>query len=157
MLTSVVAQSCCAVERVYVHKDVYDEFVKGAVETAQSYKLGDPKSDSTGMGPIAQAKHPKLLSERVCCCSSLIGCSMSPMSQVNEAIKAGATLLTGGKETKDSNGKGRFFAPTVLANVNHTMKVRSFPLSSSLSALINLCWLDHDRGDFWSCPSYHEG
>jgi len=99
-------QSCCAVERVYVHQSLYDKFVEGAGALAATYKLGDPKDNSTNMGPIAQAYHPDFLTR-----------------QVDNAVKNGAKLVYGGKQTKDAKGLGRFFMPTVLANCNHSMRV----------------------------------
>lgn len=100
-------QSCCAVERVYVHRSVYDDFVKGCVSVAQSYKLGDPLADSSvNMGPIAQPRHPQFITQ-----------------QIDQAVKLGAQLATGGKKTTDAKGNGRFFQPTILANCNHNMSV----------------------------------
>jgi acyl-CoA reductase-like NAD-dependent aldehyde dehydrogenase len=45
-------QSCCAVERIYCHAAVYDEFIKKYVEIAKAYKLGDPSDKETTMGPV---------------------------------------------------------------------------------------------------------
>ena len=49
-------QSCCAVERIYVHEAVYDEFVDGAVATIEAYKLGSPVDNETTLGPLVRAK-----------------------------------------------------------------------------------------------------
>ena len=48
-------QSCCAVERVYVHRDVYDQFVEGFVELTRQYKLGNPLDPATTLGPMVRA------------------------------------------------------------------------------------------------------
>ena len=48
-------QSCCAVERVYVHRDVYDRFVEGFVEMTKQYKLGNPLDPATTLGPMVRA------------------------------------------------------------------------------------------------------
>ena len=47
-------QSCCAIERIYVHRDVYDRFVDGLVEFARGYRLGDPTEPETTLGPLVR-------------------------------------------------------------------------------------------------------
>lgn len=96
-------QSCCAVERIYVHKKIYEPFVKAFVQEAKKLKMGDPLKEDTTLGPVTRAVHLQFLSE-----------------QVKNAVDAGAVLLTGGKPVE---GRGNFFEPTVLSDVNHTMRV----------------------------------
>lgn len=52
-----MSQSCCGIERIYVHKSRYDEFMEGALKAVQQYKLGDPMAEGTTMGPLAQVMH----------------------------------------------------------------------------------------------------
>jgi len=92
-------QSCCAIERVFVHARHYEAFVEGALKLTRAYVLGDPASDATGMGPIAQPHHIDELVELV-----------------KDAERAGAKLLCGGKKTQ-AGGRGRFFEPTLLIDV----------------------------------------
>lgn len=92
-------QSCCAVERVYVHASVYDRFVAACEPLVRSYVLGDPRDAKTSLGPIAQPWHPKELE-----------------AFVADATGRGARLVVGGKSTQ-VNGKGRFFEATLLADV----------------------------------------
>jgi acyl-CoA reductase-like NAD-dependent aldehyde dehydrogenase len=87
-------QSCCAVERIYVHEKVYADFVDAFVSEAK--KLSNPP-------PLTRSTHLAVLEE-----------------QVNDAVSKGATLLLGGKRLKQ---KGFFFEPTVLTQANHSMKV----------------------------------
>jgi acyl-CoA reductase-like NAD-dependent aldehyde dehydrogenase len=47
-------QSCCAIERIYVHRDVYDRFVDGLVEFARGYRLDDPTDAETTLGPLVR-------------------------------------------------------------------------------------------------------
>ena len=47
-------QSCCAVERIYVHESLFDEFVAGAIECMNNLKIGDPMNESIDMGSLAQ-------------------------------------------------------------------------------------------------------
>ncbi|MEK7245275.1 MAG: aldehyde dehydrogenase family protein, partial [Pseudomonadota bacterium] len=48
-------QSCCGIERIYVHTDIYDRFVAGYVELTRQYKLGDPTKPETTLGPMVRA------------------------------------------------------------------------------------------------------
>ena len=96
-------QSCCAVERIYVHEKIYDAYLAAFLEEVKSWKLGDPKTEGTYIGPLSRGSHISFLS-----------------SQVEDAVKKGATVVLGGKAM---NGKGYFFEPTVLTRVNHDMNV----------------------------------
>src|SRR5204862_5884848 len=49
-------QSCCAVERIYVHRDVYEPFLDRFVVLAQAYKLGDPLKPQTTLGPLVRTE-----------------------------------------------------------------------------------------------------
>src|SRR3569833_992218 len=57
-------QSCCGVERIYVHKDVYDKFVDGFVSTAKGWTLGNPLDPDTVVGPMAAPKFADLVREQ---------------------------------------------------------------------------------------------
>ncbi len=96
-------QSCCAVERIYVDEKIYDEFIQYFVEEVESYVIGSPDSLDTYVGPLTRKQQIEVL-----------------LDQVNDAVGKGASLLTGGKIIE---GKGYYFEPTVLTDVNHTMKV----------------------------------
>lgn len=98
-------QSCCAVERVYVHTRHYEAFIEGARSVAGSYVLGDPLSAETTMGPIAQPWHVAELEE-----------------MVRDARDRGAKVLCGGAKTT-AEGRGRFFAPTVMVDVPSDARV----------------------------------
>jgi acyl-CoA reductase-like NAD-dependent aldehyde dehydrogenase len=92
-------QSCCAVERVYVHQSIYDKVLAAAEPLVRAYVLGDPSDDKTSLGPIAQPWHPKEL-----------------QAFIDDATKKGAKLVAGGKAVS-VNGKGRFFEATMLTDV----------------------------------------
>jgi acyl-CoA reductase-like NAD-dependent aldehyde dehydrogenase len=97
-------QSCCAVERVYVHQARYREFLDRAKSLLKQYRLGDPLDEKTTMGPLARREAPRFLE-----------------GQVNDAVRRGARLLLGGKRLKGS--RGSFFPPTLLADVPNDAKV----------------------------------
>jgi acyl-CoA reductase-like NAD-dependent aldehyde dehydrogenase len=97
-------QSCCGIERIYVHASLYDKFVEGALAEVRKYALGDPLLSGTSMGPMAQPDAPQKLE-----------------AQVEEAKAKGGRVLTGGKATRDAAGHGRFFDPCLVADANHAM------------------------------------
>ncbi|MFO0680074.1 MAG: aldehyde dehydrogenase family protein [Polyangiaceae bacterium] len=98
-------QSCCAVERVYVHESLYDKFVAAVEPLVRAYVLGDPMDPKTNLGPIAQPHHPAVLE-----------------ALVFDAKQKGAKVVCGGAQTK-VDGKGRFFQATLVADVTDEMKL----------------------------------
>jgi acyl-CoA reductase-like NAD-dependent aldehyde dehydrogenase len=96
-------QSCCAVERIYVHEKVYEQFVRSYTEQAKKLVIGDPMNDATNIGPLSRKEQQQFL-----------------LRQVKDAVDKGAIVLQGGKAM---DGKGYFIEPTVLINVNHDMRV----------------------------------
>ena len=95
-------QSCCSVERIYVHERVHDAFVAAFVQTVKGFRLGDPASEDTYIGAITRAPQLEVLE-----------------AQVADAAAKGAVLLTGGKRLRDR--AGNWFEPTVFGAVDHTM------------------------------------
>ncbi len=91
-------QSCCAIERAYVHEKVYDRFLAACRPHVQAYVLGDPMDETTTMGPLALPHTGEFM-----------------RSQVEEAVKAGARLLEGGGMRRI--GQGLFFEPTLIHQV----------------------------------------
>jgi len=98
-------QSCCAIERIYVHRDHYDTVVDQVVTQVSALVLGDPMDPATDVGPIAQANHPEFLAR-----------------QVADANAKGGRVLLGGAACA-VDGQGRFFQPTVIADATHDMDV----------------------------------
>jgi len=96
-------QSCCAIERIYVQEKVYDAFVNSYVQQCNKLVMGNPLDKITTIGPLSRKEQQAFL-----------------LSQVTDAVNRGATIICGGKIPP---GKGYFFEPTVLVNVNHTMKL----------------------------------
>ena len=98
-------QSCCGVERIYVHADVYDRFVEGFVETTKGWTLGNPLEAGTVVGPMAAAKFADIV-----------------RGQTDEALRKGAKALMPGKHAEDKPGSP-YLTPQVLVDVNHQMAV----------------------------------
>jgi acyl-CoA reductase-like NAD-dependent aldehyde dehydrogenase len=94
-------QSCCSVERIYVHEKIHDAFVDAFVAEVKGYKLGDPMDEDTYIGAITRRPQLDLLRR-----------------QISDARKKGAKLLTGGGVVQR---KGNWFEPTVMTNVDHRM------------------------------------
>ena len=96
-------QSCCSVERIYVHERIHDEFVRHFVATVAGFRIGDPLADGSYIGPLTRRPQLDVLD-----------------AQVADALAKGATLAAGGKRIERA---GNWFAPTVLTNVDHMMAV----------------------------------
>lgn len=96
-------QSCCAVERIYVHKNVYNAYVDAFVSQVRAWKVGDPDEEGVYFGPLTRKEQLVVLEQ-----------------QVEDAVAKGAQLLTGGKRM---NRRGYYFEPTVLVHVDHSMSV----------------------------------
>jgi acyl-CoA reductase-like NAD-dependent aldehyde dehydrogenase len=99
-------QSCCAIERIYVHHSVYEAFVEGYVALTKQYVLGNPLDDSTTIGPMVNASAAEFV-----------------RGQISAAIAAGATALVNESHFAASQVGSAYMGPTVLTNVNHTMSV----------------------------------
>lgn len=96
-------QSCCSVERIYVHESLHDAFVEQFVATVQGFKIGDPMDPATYIGAITRTPQLAVLE-----------------AQVADAKAKGARLLVGGHRLP---GPGNWFAPTVFTNVSHQMEL----------------------------------
>jgi len=97
---SYAGQSCISVQRIYVQRSVYQEFLTALVAGVIKLKTGDPLDESTDVGPM--------ISEDA---------ARRAAAWIEEAVAAGATIETGGKRS------GSILEPTVLINTRHEMKV----------------------------------
>ena len=93
-------QTCISVQRVFVHADVHDEFVRELVSRVEALKVGDPLDEETDVGPVIDAANADRIEE-----------------WLDEAKEAGATVLTGGER------EGSLWRPTVLANLRADLRV----------------------------------
>lgn len=99
-------QSCCGIERIYVHQDIYDVFVRKAVALAKEYKLGRPNDPETTLGPLVRASSAAFV-----------------RAQIEEALAQGAVAhINANSYTFDKPGSA-YMAPQILTNVNHQMRI----------------------------------
>jgi acyl-CoA reductase-like NAD-dependent aldehyde dehydrogenase len=96
-------QSCCSVERIYVHERVADAFTEALVETVRGFRVGNPEEAETYVGPLARPEQLAILE-----------------AQVADALAKGAKLLLGGRRLERT---GNYFEPTVLSNATNAMSV----------------------------------
>lgn len=99
-------QSCCSVERVYVHEKIYDEFLEKLVGVLSGYKLGDPFDKTTHLGPVVSVKSAQTIAE-----------------QVKDAEGKGARNLTPDVFSAGLKLGETFVRPEILADCNHKMRV----------------------------------
>lgn len=101
-------QSCCGIERIYVHQRHFDAFVEGFVELTKAYRFGNPLDPNTNLGPMVRASAASFV-----------------RAQSAEAIAQGArALIPAGHFAADAPGSA-YLAPQVLINVNHGMRLMS--------------------------------
>ena len=96
-------QSCCAVERIYVHEKVYDHYIAAFLDTIKTWKAGLPTEEGIYLGPVTRKDQLAVLA-----------------NQINDAVTKGAKILTGGKRM---DRVGYYFEPTILVDVDHGMLV----------------------------------
>ncbi len=99
-------QSCCGIERIYVHADVYDDFVEKFVEVVKGYKLGSPIDPETTLGPLVNAAAADFV-----------------RGQVTDAVKAGAKALIDPKLFPEDKPGTPYLAPDVVVDVDHSMRI----------------------------------
>jgi acyl-CoA reductase-like NAD-dependent aldehyde dehydrogenase len=97
-------QTCLSVERCYVHQSIYEKFLDACLEKTNKLRLGVGTDANVDVGPMIHARQLRTVQEHV-----------------QDAISRGARLLAGGKSLPDLGPN--FFAPTILADVTHSMTV----------------------------------
>jgi acyl-CoA reductase-like NAD-dependent aldehyde dehydrogenase len=99
-------QSCCGIERIYVHERLFDDFVAGYVELAGRYILGDPTDPATNLGPMVRAAAADFA-----------------RGQVAEAVRQGARALIDPQRFPREAEGSAYMAPQCLVGVTHDMRV----------------------------------
>ena len=101
-------QSCCGIERIYVHGDVYDDFVEGFVELTNRYRLGDPLDPETTIGPMVRT-----------------GAATAVRWQIHDALTKGARALIDTANFAADKDATPYMAPQVVVDVDHSMLLMS--------------------------------
>jgi succinate-semialdehyde dehydrogenase/glutarate-semialdehyde dehydrogenase len=96
-------QTCASVERCYVHEKIAPQFIEKIVEQVKKLEQGIGTSEDVEIGSMSSERQLQIVEDHV-----------------NDAVANGAKALTGGK--RNANFKGAFYEPTVLTNVNHSMR-----------------------------------
>ncbi|HUM65758.1 MAG TPA: aldehyde dehydrogenase family protein, partial [Chitinophagaceae bacterium] len=96
-------QSCCAVERIYVHENIFDAFVDAYTRQAKKLVVGDPFDSATDIGPLSRKEQQDFL-----------------IQQINDARQKGGKLILGGNIT---GKKGYYIEPAVVINTSHDMRL----------------------------------
>jgi acyl-CoA reductase-like NAD-dependent aldehyde dehydrogenase len=101
-------QSCCGIERIYVDTTVYDRFVDGFVDLARTYVLGNPRDPTTTIGPMVNTAAAEFV-----------------RGQIADAVAGGARALVSETAFPASAAGTPYLGPTVLVDVDHSMRVMS--------------------------------
>ncbi len=99
-------QSCCGIERIYVHESVYDAFVEKFVEMTKTYKLGNPLNKETNLGPMVRTSSADFV-----------------RSEIKKAVAQGAKALIDESLFPSSKEGTAYLAPQVIVDVDHTMDI----------------------------------
>ncbi|MFZ3263816.1 MAG: aldehyde dehydrogenase family protein [Terriglobales bacterium] len=97
-------QTCLSVERCYVHRSLYPAFLEACAEKARKLRVGNGMDEATEIGPMIHERQVRIVE-----------------SHVEDARERGARVLAGGTRLRELGPT--FFAPTVLAEVTHEMRV----------------------------------
>ena len=99
-------QSCCGIERIYVHRKVWDDFLDGFVDLTKQYVLGSPLDPETTLGPMVRAE-----------------AAASVRKQIASAVRAGAKAHIDPRSFPMDKPRTPYMAPQVLTSVTHRMSV----------------------------------
>jgi acyl-CoA reductase-like NAD-dependent aldehyde dehydrogenase len=99
-------QSCCGLQRIYVHDALYDAFLEGFVDLTRKYELGDPRQPSTTLGPVVRTAAADTIRK-----------------QIAASVSAGASPIIEESEFTASQPGSAYLAPQVLIHVDHSMPI----------------------------------
>jgi acyl-CoA reductase-like NAD-dependent aldehyde dehydrogenase len=99
-------QSCCGIERIYVHRDVYEPFIEAFAAEAHRLVLGDPRDTTTTLGPVVRIRSAEAI-----------------QAQVDAALAAGARALLDASHFEAAECGFPYMAPQALIDVDHSMEI----------------------------------
>lgn len=114
-------QSCCSVERIYVHRSIYPAFVEAFAGVVRGFVVGDPEDDRTYIGPLARRDQVAVLE-----------------AQIADAIARGGRVVAGGARAVPG---GNVFLPTVVADATNQMAIMR---QESFGPVIGIASVDGD-------------
>ncbi|MGC1507491.1 aldehyde dehydrogenase family protein [Ketobacter sp.] len=118
-------QSCCGIERIYVHKSVYKEFVQRAVALVEQYKLERPDDNTCSLGPLVNSAAADFVRQ-----------------QIADALAAGAHAHIDEARFPLSKAGTAYLAPQLLTNVDHSMRVMT---EESFGPVVGVQMVEHDE------------
>ncbi|MCA0899539.1 aldehyde dehydrogenase family protein [Microbulbifer agarilyticus] len=99
-------QSCCGIERVYLHESIHDNFIEKAVEIVKGYKLGRPDESDTTLGPVVRSSSAEYIRR-----------------QIKDALEKGGVAQINPDEFPLNADGSPYLAPQIVTNANHTMRL----------------------------------
>ncbi len=118
-------QSCCGIERIYVHKDIFEPFVDAFKDAVNGYDLGDPMDEKTTLGPMVKT-----------------GAADFVRGQIKDAIDKGATALINNEDFPADTGDTAYLAPQVFINVDHSMRIMT---EESFGPIVGIQSVENDE------------
>lgn len=118
-------QSCCGIERIYVHRSVYPEFVDRFVALTRQYVLGSPLNEATTLGPVIKQSAAEFV-----------------RLQISDAIAMGARALIDPADFPADRPGSAYLAPQVLVDVDHSMSVMR---DESFGPVVGIMAVDDDE------------
>jgi acyl-CoA reductase-like NAD-dependent aldehyde dehydrogenase len=114
-------QSCCGIQRVYVHESLHDAFVDGWIKLTRQYRLGSPLAAETTLGPVVRASAAE-----------------SILRQIDASIAAGARPVFDGAEFGEGEGGRQYLAPQLLLDVDHSMPVMNEEIFGPVAGIMKV-------------------
>ncbi|MCX7043105.1 MAG: aldehyde dehydrogenase family protein [Gammaproteobacteria bacterium] len=118
-------QSCCGIERIYVHRSVYPEFVDRFVALTRQYVLGSPLNEATTLGPVIKPSAAEFIRR-----------------QITDAVAMGARALIDPADFPADRPGSAYLAPQVLVDVDHRMSVMR---DESFGPVVGIMAVDDDE------------
>ncbi|MFV2060719.1 MAG: aldehyde dehydrogenase family protein [Gammaproteobacteria bacterium] len=118
-------QSCCAVERIYVHQNIYDKFVEQFIAQVKHYKLDNPTLKETSLGPVINLKAANKARE-----------------QLTQATQSGASLCIADDCFNTKNLPENYMPPQVVINVDHSMSIMT---TESFAPIVGIMKVKNDQ------------
>jgi acyl-CoA reductase-like NAD-dependent aldehyde dehydrogenase len=114
-------QSCCGLQRIYVHERLYDSFVEGFVDLTRRYVLGDPREQATTLGPVVRTSAADTIRQ-----------------QIAASVHAGARPVISEREFPASRAGTPYLAPQVLLDVDHSVPVMKEEIFGPVAGLMKV-------------------